>query len=519
MTDAHAPAQGIADDDIPVGDTLTVEFTLPDVRFLDEAGLAHWFPHLDGKWTEQTKALLARFGTDRLDLNRNWSGTSVRWSCPCCGRGKPGIARLTEGGVLLAHLHLHHDHMRERLNKLLRDRLGTPWAKDLSASSRHADTHMRALVVRFRDAMVCDGCNTAEGDAKRELGLPPDFSFAPSEIAGFVRPRPNAMNEIDVDEARRVWLAVRDEFESRLAFAEVLVDRLASGLFAMERGATSTPLFSPSTLDDFVARQARTQGPVGALAAWAYRLWGDLNHRSVSRDGVGGSGKRRRPVRIRPPTDAEVAAFELKPGKGWERTPADWTCPCCERSKRAILRLGKSGRWFTQIRTLAVLDHETDAENLSFRRALYPDHLGHTVVAARRDRYVCADCRDVVGDLRRARNDLEGTMLTLDDVRDCLGEIRDNEKAEIDLELAAERAEANYVLERAGAEFEEHRNVALHLWKVWKCFGPDAIAEAREALTTAARAEGLDPEAVPGAIRWLLLQGKRFAAEGWARAT
>jgi hypothetical protein len=46
MTDA--PAAELPDDDIPFGDTLTVAITLPDPRFLDEAGLARWFPQLDG---------------------------------------------------------------------------------------------------------------------------------------------------------------------------------------------------------------------------------------------------------------------------------------------------------------------------------------------------------------------------------------------------------------------------------------------------------------------------------------
>lgn len=166
-----------------------------------------------------------------------------------------------------------------------------------------------------------------------------------------------------------------------------------------------------------------------------------------------------------------------------------------------------------------MVDLETDADNLAFRRELYPDHLEGPVVAGMRERYVCADCRDVVSELRRARPDLDGTMLTLEDVRDCLGEVRDNEKAEIDLVLAAERAEANYDLERAKWEFTVHRDVALHLWKVRKCFGPDAVEEARGAPTTAARAEGIDPDAVPGSMRWLLLQGKAFAAEGWTPPT
>ncbi|GEP04391.1 hypothetical protein MOX02_24290 [Methylobacterium oxalidis] len=50
-------------------------------------------------------------------------------------------------------------------------------------------------------------------------------------------------------------------------------------------------------------------------------------------------------------------------------------------------------------------------------------------------------------------------------------------------------------------------------------FGLEAAAKAREALTPAARAEGLDPQAVRGGMRWLLLLGKAFAAEGWTPPT
>lgn len=519
MTDAPAPAAEIPDDDLPLGDTLTVGITVPDARFLDEAGLARWFPHLDGKWTDQTKALLARFGTTRLDLNWNWFETPVDWRCGCCGRGKPEIARPTEGGVLLAHLHLHHDHMREHLGGLMNERLGTPWAKDLPPSSRLADEPMRALVVRFRDTLVCDGCNTAEGEAKKALVLPRHFSFAPSEIARFVRARPNAMNEIDVEEARRAWLSVKAGYESRLAFADVLVDRLASGLFATERAPNSLPLFRHSPLTEFLSRHARDDAPARDLQAWGYRFWSDLAERSLSRDAVGNSGRPRRQARVRPPTDEEFAAFEAKPAQAWERTPPDWSCPCCARGKRAILRRSNSRKWFGQIRILDGVDFETDAENLAFRRELYPDHLDAPVVAGQWWRYVCSDCGDVISDLQRSRPDLGRLALTLEDIRDCLGEIRDNEKTDIDLERAAEKAEANYDLQRAQWEYTVHRGIALHLWKLRRCFGADANAEAREALLKAVREEGLDTEAIPGGLRWLLLQGKAFDAEGGTHPT
>jgi hypothetical protein len=365
--------------------------------------------------------------------------------------------------------------------------------------------------VGIRKTMICDSCNTAEGEAKKALGLPSHFSFAPTEIARFVVRRPNAMNEVDVEKARQVWLGIEAEIESRLAFADVLVERLASGLFTMERGGNAKPV-THSPLDEFLRREAISQRPVRELKEWGSRFWGELSQRSVCREGMSKSGKLRRPARVRPPTDAEFAAFEGRrdKGKGWERTGADWTCPCCGRGKRAILRLSGSRNWFTQIRTIPTLDFETDAGNLAFRHALYPDHLESPVVADRRERYICADCRDVASELQRARPDLERPLLTLADIRDCLGEIRDNEKAEIDLVLAAKRSEANDDLRRADWEFSVHKDLSLHLWEVFQRFGQRATKASHAALLGVARAFGIEPETAPGGLRWLLEQGEAF---------
>ncbi|MBO1020436.1 hypothetical protein IPV08_10695 [Methylobacterium sp. SD274] len=511
MTTGERELGGTSDTADRPGET-KVELTLPEAFKLDEAGLAHWFPHLDGKWTEQTKGLIRRSGATGLDLNWNWFETPVDWRCTCCGRDKPGIVRLLEGGVLLAHLHLHHDHMRDYVGGRLNERFGIPWAKGVPLPSRHAGDHMQALVTRFRDTMVCDGCNTAEGEAKRTLGLPRHFSFSPSEMAGFIRPHANTMNEVDVDAASGIWLDARAAYEDRLAFADTLVDRLATGLFAVERNVNSVPLIQPSTFNAFLGRHALRQAPIRQLNTWLSRIWGDLRERSLSRDGVGKSSRPRRIAKVRHPTDAEFAAFEAKPARAWERTPTDWSCPCCGRGKRAILRLGKTGSWFGQIRIHPGVNFETDAGNMAFRRDLYPEHLERPVVASRWQRYICSDCGDVASKLQTIRPDLGVFTLTLEDIQDCLGEVRDNERTEIDLERAAERAENNSDLQRAESEFEYHRDLAMHLWEVYGRFGPAAREKARDALVTLARASGVESEHAPGGLGWLLRQGRAFAS-------
>lgn len=491
------------------GAVIRADLRLPDVSNLDDAGLAHWFPGFDGQWSDQTKALRRAHGATGLDLNANWAEVPPDWRCKCCNRPKPMIVRKAPNGVLLAHLHLHHDHLRDHLQALINARVGIPWVAGVGVASGHADEHMRMLLVRFRDTLICDACNAADGTAKRNLGpeVHGAFSFSPTEIARFVRPRANALHEVDTDAARAVWNEVRAEFENRLGFAEVLVGRLAAGHFALERVADSVMPFARSTGDRMIDHKVRGDEGLTAMRTWHSRVDMQLRAKSVRSDGVGNSGRVRKPVVARRPTDAERAEFELRAGMGWQRTPADWTCPCCHRGKPALLRLSKTGQWFAQLRIHTRSEIETGPENLRFRKDLYGHGAEGIVVALRRQGYICSDCGDVSSKLLTTRQDmLRMPVLTLEDIRACLGEVRDNEKIKTDLAEAEVRDRANADLGLAETEFARHRSLGINLWALWLKFKthPDIAS----VLTDRAKSEGLDVDAVPDAMRWLLLQGK-----------
>ncbi|URD34376.1 hypothetical protein M6G65_17220 [Methylobacterium tardum] len=492
---------------------IRADLRLPDVPGLDDAGLAHWFPGFDGQWTEQTKTLLRAHGATGLDLNANWAGVPADWHCTCCRRPKPMIVRKARNGVLLAHLDLHHDHLRDHLQSLVGAWVGVSRVEGAGAGSAHAGEHMRALVVRFRDTLVCDACNAADGTAKRLLGseIHPAFSFSPAEIGRFIRPRSNALHEVDVEAACRTWSEVRHGFEDRLAFAALLVERLASGSFAQERGPDAVMAFAVPADERMIDRWVRDDPDLHAMRTWQLGIEARLRAVSVRRDAVGNSGRARKPVAGRRPTAADIAAFERQAGKGWQRTPPDWACPCCGRGKPAILRISGGGKWFAELRTHSHLELETDPQSREFRHALYGHGGAGLVVALRRQVYVCSDCGDVSSRLQSARPVVDRRpTLTLEDMRECLGEVRDNEKPEIDVAKAEACDRANLALAVAEAEFVRHRSLAIDLWVLRLKFGrhPDIAA----ALTGRARSEGLDVEAIPAAMRWLLRQGEALHA-------
>jgi rubredoxin len=496
----------------------TVSYTLPEIVDLDDAGMERWFPHLDGKWSSQTKSLVAHFGAAGLDLNDNWHETSVDWRCGCCGRSKPEIARITSGGILLAHLHYHHDHLREHLLDLLNGRLGTPWSRNVPVEWLPGQDKVRGLVMRFRETLVCDGCNTAEGNAKKALDLPRHFSFTPKEIARFARAKPNAMVEVDVEAARAVWLGVKAEFEDRQAFAGLLVERLASGRLSVERGVNARPEHVPTYVHDVIDRATRDQHGANVLLEWSARQGNLLRERSLSRDGFGKSSRPEGKVRplarpasaARAPTDADMALFETKATQSWGRTPADWSCPCCGRGKRGILRMAGSG-WFAQIRIHTEPMLETNETNLSMRRALYPTHLPSPVVGSTLARYVCSDCDDLRIVLRQKRPGMPA-LLTIADIAECIGKVRDNEKHRTDFDATVAQAQANTDLSAALSQFRDHMHLAMAMWEVHGTFAPRDSDRAIEPLTKIAHAHGVEIGTVPGALEWMVGQGQTFAA-------
>jgi hypothetical protein len=88
------------------------------------------------------------------------------------------------------------------------------WAAGLHRHHDHANDAFRYgrsepfVAVRFAEAVICEQCNSADGTAKRKLGLPSTFSFSPAEISQFVRPTPHGFHEINYDVARTIFQAV-----------------------------------------------------------------------------------------------------------------------------------------------------------------------------------------------------------------------------------------------------------------------------------------------------------------------
>ena len=110
---------------------LRLSLEIPDLASASDEVIESILRVQDGRWSRQTKAMLAKAGTDRLTLNDAWASTPMSWICPCCQRDKPSLARLTQSGVLLCQLDYHHDHLNDRAKAIFR--ADNPWPEDLDA--------------------------------------------------------------------------------------------------------------------------------------------------------------------------------------------------------------------------------------------------------------------------------------------------------------------------------------------------------------------------------------------------
>lgn len=479
---------------------------LPDFAFADDAEMEQRLPSLDGRWTEQTKELLRLLGATRLELNANWAANPTDWICPVCRRRKTDIARLTPAGVLLCQLDSHHDHLGDEGARLL-------WR----AQEAHADRSRRdaissavqacrALGERFHPMLVCNDCNTADGHAKTELKgvVHPQFSFAPSEIAQFVRVAPNRIHDIDFDAALKIWNAVEEDVTDRLAFMEVMTSRIASGRHAREGSAYQAPLLV-TAMNDLLG--------TGGLPWRGHAVLSAIHGRSVKRDGFGSSVKTA-PRRAAAPTPEDLARFTagLTSNNFWHAPPDDWHCEACLRSRLEILRKSpKSGLWTAGAHRRRVFTVETRPDALWRRHGWYDGGLiygDHATV------WICKDCRQVITDTKQTGQHLSDDCLSVQDVRDLLASVRPHERPEYDRQAAAQRAVDNLEAMAAVEEYDEHRRQCLDLFYNRRHLlrsGSEADVDQWQMDATLWRAH-VGPEQRRDQLAWLLAEGERYAA-------
>lgn len=488
---------------------VSASLPIPDLARASDQEIESLFRSFDGRWSVQTKALLAQHGAEKLDLDDNWASVPPIWRCMPCGRYKAELARLSDAGVLICRLDRHHDHLRDYGKRVLRRDGNRPSEPEAFSRWFGAVSVCKELIERFHPSIVCVDCNAADGDAKRRLKgiVHPDFSFSPAEISTFITIQPGRPHHVDVEKAEAIWKSVEDDVLDRISFAALLAARVAEGRHQRQgRKQVSDPPLVP-LLSDMSRNPAY---PARKLFQLPY----ELSARSLQKDGFRSSVKlKARPVRV--PSKAEFEAFTAAqdPRSPWAWHDVDWACPSCDRSRFECLRLSGKGKMTGRLHRLHIYQDEEDDAALRWRNGWDQGGLTYRTHA---DVYLCQDCRLIITDANKLLKSPSDDCLRVDDLRALIGEAPPHMRPEVDLEAALALAEDNFEHAEAAGIYWRHRSTAQAVLKQYveltKYRGADRETAMWIVMEKVGRYDLEDGE-LPGMLDFMLAEGARFSAE------
>lgn len=143
--------------------------------------------------------LVKKHGAIGLGAISGFFEVDENWHCPSCHRGKEDIARLDKNGELFCQMVPHHDHMDKLANGKI------PTGEGLEWSDRQPAYSVRENFRRFQETLICTDCNVVEGDAKKKVSAPSEFSFTPFEISTFIIVEPNRGHLLDMEVLAKTW--------------------------------------------------------------------------------------------------------------------------------------------------------------------------------------------------------------------------------------------------------------------------------------------------------------------------
>lgn len=127
--------------------------------------------------------------------SQRWVNASTYWQCKGCRRDKYEIVRRTKDGKTYGKIVIHHCHSHYLSGRV-------PFLDKLNVIGR---LRVVQVLERFRPTEVCEDCNNADAVAKRAVGAPFWFSFAPVEIHEFIEANPYKNHVVINDAAQSVY--------------------------------------------------------------------------------------------------------------------------------------------------------------------------------------------------------------------------------------------------------------------------------------------------------------------------
>lgn len=313
----------------------TVKFT--SIAELNEYLKQNYLSGLDSELSPYLLKLKKQFDADDIHINSWWVLTSRDWKCPVCNRSKSDIVKINKHNHLSGHLHEHHDHMKDLVEKKFNE----------ISSSRHeviADKLSEKFIQRlsfgfsaFDNTIICVDCNNADKEAKKIIKSHKDFSFAPSDISLFINISNNKEHEIDIKMAQKVWNDQKDIFYERMKLIESICT-LASYNNHWYKPSQTTALQIERIGQHFIKlynlHNLNVYPPISTLYM--------TNKYATKND----NWRVNKKITTTIPTAGEIQHLININGSTWNSLDEMWQCPVCSRSKQECIQKSKKGNLF-----------------------------------------------------------------------------------------------------------------------------------------------------------------------------
>lgn len=293
----------------------------------------------DGINSPLSHRIRAQHGSSSFEMNSHWVGSSQNWMCPCCGRSKFQVSRLGRSGQILAKLVVHHDHMDESLKAAFHSAFEAAGTDIAQSSGLQLVERIGNAFSAYEPVLVCEDCNNADTKGKRSARAPNDFSFSPSQIRAFIRPRDHQPHEIDPTAATDTWSQARPAYELRMQLIRTVAHAAATDAHWYEPGAGDAkpiPVFGYAFRpgDSEVTRWIGSETLVQASAP----------RRDVTVDYARWRTSRPKSGKAPPANYVAMLRSESIMAETWDEIADDWSCPTCCRSKQDTVYVSDSGK-------------------------------------------------------------------------------------------------------------------------------------------------------------------------------
>ncbi|PWW35226.1 hypothetical protein DFO83_1096 [Idiomarina loihiensis] len=326
-------------------------------RFYSVSELKEFFstggnPLFDAEFSVQTQQIVDDLGAKGAHLNKWWVSTAMGWECPSCRRKKPQIAKLDSRGYASCQLHEHHDHMKDIVRTMFEEASSVKEHVVANELAERFAIRTSYAISAYDNTVICSDCNKADGLAKIKCNAHQNFSFSPSEIAHFVKPKANQEHELDIQAASVIWQKNIDIFSKRMKLAKYIAELAASNSHwyqpskptAKQTERTAAFLFNRCGLN------ALHWEPEKLL----YNTMPFKGHHSSWRERI-------KPQIKSKPSKGQIAHLSNTRGRSWVSYSEDWTCPCCERCKYDCLKPSKKNPWVFEVKTIRTHSNERDS--------------------------------------------------------------------------------------------------------------------------------------------------------------